>query len=53
MVIETKKDENGNIIYEKHDDGYYENNTYNDNGKLIRSESHYSNGIVEIEKYAD
>ena len=25
MVIETKKDKNGNIIYEKHDDGYYEN----------------------------
>ena len=50
MVVEQQKDKNGNIIYEEHDDGYYERNTY-ENGKLARCEIHYSNGITEVEQY--
>lgn len=51
MIKTIKKDKNNNIIYESHMDGYEEFNTYNENNKLIRSECHYSNGLVEIEHY--
>lgn len=50
MIIK-KYDTNGNMIYEKHDDGYEEFNEYDSTNKLIRSESRYSNGIVEIDKF--
>lgn len=46
-----KYDKNGNIIYERHDDGYEEFNEYDSTNKLIRSESRYANGIVEIDHY--
>lgn len=45
------KDNNGNVILAKYDDGYEERNTYNDNGKLIREEIKFPNGIVEINHY--
>ena len=44
-------DKNGNTIYEEHDDGYWETNTYTPDGKLIQSACHYANGIVEVENY--
>lgn len=50
MIIKLEKDIDGNVIYEEHDDGFYERNTYK-NGKLIRCETHYSNGMKEIEHY--
>ena len=50
MVIDLKKDKDGNVIYEEDDDGYYERNTY-ENGQLVRCEIHYSNGITEVEHY--
>ena len=49
-IIRQEKDSDGNVIYEQHDDGYYEYNTY-ENGRCIRSECHYSNGLVEVEQY--
>lgn len=48
-TIET--DKNGNVIYERHPDGYEEYNTYNENNKLIRSEQRYSNGRIEVENF--
>ena len=52
IIINIKKiDKNGNIIYEKHDDGYEEFNEYDSTNKIIRSESRYANGIIEIEYY--
>lgn len=51
MVTKQIKDSKGNITYEEHDDGYKEYNTYNENNKLIRSEQHYTNGIVEVETF--
>lgn len=52
-ILQQIIDENGNVIYEEHDSGYFERNQYNENGKLIRSEQHYPNGIVEIEHFSD
>lgn len=52
MITKQIKDSNGNIVYEEHDDGYTEQNTYRNN-KLIRSEQHYANGIIEIEHFSD
>jgi chaperonin GroEL (HSP60 family) len=51
MITEQLKDENGNVRYEEHDDGYREYDQY-DSDKLIRSEQHYPNGIVEVEHFA-
>ena len=52
MITKQIKDSNGNVVYEEHDDGYVEENTYQDD-KLIRSEQHYSNGIIEVEHFSD
>lgn len=52
MITKQIKDSNGNIVYEEHDDGYVEENIYRNN-KLIRSEQHYANGIIEIEHFSD
>lgn len=52
MDDEEQIDENGNIIFARYGD-YYERNTYNKNNKLIRSEQHYGNGIVEVEQFYD
>ena len=49
---EIIRDENDNVVYRKDKDGYWERNTYDTNGKLIRSEQHYTNGVVETEQYA-
>lgn len=51
MVSEQITDSNGNVVYESHDDGYVEINKY-DGDKLIRSEQHYSNGLVEVEHFS-
>ena len=51
-VNRIEADENGNILVEEHDDGYYEENQYYPDGKLKRSYIRYSNGIVEVEHYA-
>lgn len=53
MVTKNIYDKSGNLLYEEHDDGYKEMNTYNNNGKLIRQEIHYSNGLVEVEHYSN
>lgn len=50
MIIDVQRDSDGNIIYEEHDTGYFEINTYKD-GKLIRTESHYPKGQIEVEQY--
>ena len=50
MINKVIKDSNGNVIYEEHDDGYTEHNTYINN-KLARSEIRYSNGRIEIDHY--
>ena len=50
QIIEQVKDEKGRIIYEKYSDGYYERNTYRDD-KLVRCETHYSNGHTEVEQF--
>lgn len=50
MVIALERDKDGNIIYEEHDDGFYERSTY-ENGQLVRQETHYSNGITDIDHY--
>lgn len=50
-TIET--DENGKIVYEKHPDGFEEFRTYYPSGKLRTVETHYTNGIVEHERFAD
>lgn len=50
LILEQIKDEKGRIIYEKHSDGYYERNTYH-NDKLVRCETHYSNGQTEVEQF--
>ena len=52
MIIKQEKDDNGNITYEEYDSGYKEYNTYSKNNKLIRSEQHYPNGLVEVENYS-
>ena len=49
-ILEQVKDKNDNIIYERHSDGYYERNTYRDD-KLVRCETHYSNGHTEVEQF--
>ena len=43
----------GDVVYEEHDDGYLEENEYNCNGKLIKSTCHYSNGLIEVEQFAN
>ena len=53
MIIEQIKDDNGNVTYEKHSDGYEEFNKYNDKGKLIYSRQQYPNGIIETEQFSD
>lgn len=50
MVIRLERDKDGNITYEEHDDGFYEISTYEEN-QLVRQETHYSNGIVDIDHY--
>lgn len=50
-VIKKVLNEYGDIVYEERDDGYWEENIYTDDGKLIQSTSHYANGIVEVENY--
>ena len=50
QILEQVKDEKGRIIYEKYSDGYYERNTYRDD-KLVRCETHYSNGHTEVEQF--
>ena len=50
QILEQVKDEKGRIIYEKYTDGYYERNTYRDD-KLVRCETHYSNGHTEVEQF--
>ena len=40
-------------IENERSDGYFEFNTYNEYNKLIKSEVHYSNGIIETEQYHD
>ena len=46
-----EKDEDGNIILEQHSDGFREESYYY-KGKLIKQVTRYSNGVVEIDKYA-
>lgn len=45
------KDENGNVIYESHEDGFEERSTYKDN-QLIRRITTYPNGLEDLEHYA-
>lgn len=45
------KDENGNVIYESHEDGFVEQSTYKDN-QLIRRITTYPNGLKDLEHYA-
>lgn len=51
MIIKQTLNSRGDILYEEHSDGYYEINTYDLCGCLIRSEQHYANGIVEVEQW--
>lgn len=52
MITDQIIDENGNLIYEEHDDGYKEyNEYYTDTNKLKKSVSCYSNGLIETEHY--
>ena len=51
MIVKQTLDSKGNVVYEEHDDGYREYNTYDDSGHLIRSEQHYRNGLVEVEQW--
>ena len=50
MVTALEKDKDGNVIYQAHDDGFYEIITY-EQGQLVRQETHYSNGIVDVDHY--
>jgi len=47
----VKKDENGNVIFEQHPDGFIEESKYVDN-KLVKQITKYPNGITEIDHYA-
>ncbi len=51
MLIDRRYDSRGNIVYEEYSDGYIEYNEYNKSNQLLRSECHYSNGIVEMESF--
>lgn len=51
LVVEERFDSKGNLIYEKLSHGYYECNDYNNDNELIRTECHFTNGMVEVEKY--
>lgn len=51
MITKEILDTNGNVVYEEHDDGYWEENIY-DGTKLVKSTSHYANGLIEVERYA-
>ncbi len=51
-TIEEIRDESGNLLHLKLSDGYEETNTYNENGKLIKSDTIYPNGIREVEHYS-
>ena len=51
MIVKQTLDSKGNVVYEEHEDGYYEYNTYDESGNLIRSEQHYVNGLVEVEQW--
>lgn len=42
-------DNNGRIIYEEHPDGFWERTSYNDITNMKIIETHYSNGITEVE----
>ena len=46
-----EKDENGNIIFEQHSDGFQEESQYH-KGKLVRQVTKYSNGIIETDHYS-
>ena len=41
------------IIENEMEDGSYELNTYNEHEKLIKSEIHHSNGLIETEQFKD
>lgn len=45
------RDENGNIIYESHGDGFVEESIY-ENNHLVRQVTKYPNGITEVDHYA-
>ena len=47
-----ERDANGNVILEERDDGFKEESTYDDNGRLIKIVTTYPNGIVETEQFA-
>ena len=47
-----ERDINGNVILEERDDGFKEESTYDDNGRLIKIVTTYPNGIVETEQFA-
>lgn len=51
MITDQRYDEDNNLVYEEHEDGYIERNTYDDNNHLVRSEQRYANGIIEVENY--
>ena len=42
-------DEYGRVIYEEHLDGFWENTKYIGDLKVV--ETHYSNGIIETERF--
>jgi hypothetical protein len=50
-VLEEIHDEEGRLIYQRMSDGYIERNTYTANGKLIKQDITYSNGIREVDHY--
>ena len=53
FVSACLKDENNNITYEKHSDGYYEESEYSSEHchKLIKRVSHFPNGNEETEVF--
>lgn len=50
VTLVEQYDEDGRLVYQEDSDGYIERNTYY-NGKLIKSDITYSNGIREVEQF--
>ena len=48
-IEKIEYDEYGRVIYEEHPDGFWENTKYIGNLKVV--ETHYSNGIIETERF--
>lgn len=50
-VLKEEYDSNGNVIVFETYDGHKEYNSYDKDGKLIKSDITYPNGIREVEYY--